>query len=424
MTCLSPHRVLIPMLFSLCCHSTFAWASSVEQALRDFSRCDDSFFTSANIAALNPGKALPVRVANGKSWLDWGGMRNKEAEIALSKKLTVAGLPLRLLIGRGKDVGNMGAYYSWEFVLEADRQAAESTLLPLFESVAPLNRLKPDVYARSESLSLDGRWLPEGPAPTGVMGVHRTWREFQVSIDQELELTTVKCSLMGKVTPALLTQYRPDIPVAEYPFVAQPLRFEQFAVPAVSLQALDLAGTGNSVWQPKFSRLRYVVTGGGTPQIVTLRRQGQLIDSTTLYDELLGLSERRLSWANLIPLKSMFDYGMPDTPVSIAVTLSVELPHDLSPESALIHRGRLQEQPARKGGEESVGRQCKASGVLAAHKIHSSLDGEAVLMNCVSGTEEEQQAYITELGIFLPLVHRSQKTGQTEYRYSDLQVEK
>ncbi|WP_156183851.1 hypothetical protein [Chromobacterium sp. LK1] len=425
MTRLFPHRVLIPMLvLSTCCHSAFARTVSVEQVLRDFSRCDDSFFTPANMAALNPGATLAVRTVKGRAWLDWGEMRNKEAEITLPKRLEVAGLPLRSLISRGKDIGNLGAYYSWEFVLEADRQAAESKLLPLFEAAAPLSRLKQDVYARSESLGQDGQWRQDGPAPTGLMGKQQTWREFQVSVDQMLDLTTIKCSLMGNVTPALLMQHRPDIPATQYPVAVPPLRFERSAVPVSSLQTLDAAVARNSVWRPKFSRLRYVVTGGGAPQIVTMTREGQLIDSTTLYDESLGLSERRLSWANLIPLKSMFDYGMPDNAVSIAETLSVELPRDLSPGSVLTYRSRLQEQAVQKGGEEDVRRQCKSSGVLAAHRIHPSLNGEAVLMNCETGDAQEQQAYIMELGIFLPLMHRSQKTGQTEYRYSDLNVEK
>ncbi|WP_256244330.1 hypothetical protein [Pseudomonas sp. PH1b] len=193
-------------------------ATSPEQLLTQFSRCDGQFFQALNTvqpppATLSLVKYGPVSAPKVLNPLQEGGRYQ-----AFEQPLVIKGVRLVGYYNEAQSLKSVGNLLFWGFVAEGEPKDVTAALKPLLVDSVRL-RADRSAMTRVEIRRVGDpiqQWRTEGLAGGGV-ATPFGFVERVLSIDKGTASapisgrTTIFCSLQGTVTAPLLQVYRPDL---------------------------------------------------------------------------------------------------------------------------------------------------------------------------------------------------------------------
>ncbi|ERO66007.1 hypothetical protein [Pseudomonas piscis] len=193
-------------------------ATSPEQLLSDFSRCDAQFFQSLNTTQLPAGTLSLAQYGAVKAPQVMNPLQEGGRYQPFAQPLVVKGVRLVGYYNEAMSMKSVGNMLFWGFVAEGTPQDVAARLKPLLTDNA---RLKDDrgAFSRVEIRRVGDpilQWRTQGQAGGGV-ATPFGFVERVLSIDKGIDKepiagrTTIFCSLQGTVTAPLLQVYRPDL---------------------------------------------------------------------------------------------------------------------------------------------------------------------------------------------------------------------
>lgn len=394
--------------------------SALTETLKAFTRCDASFFNSLNTYHDAWEAIAPLKQKKDVAWIT---VKNRgsspENSVQLSDTPTVAGMKLLSYVDESNDLGRLGHYYYWGFIVEGGVDEVAKHLAPLMEQPAQLQNVGSS-FVRSE-LKVDDQWQVIQPQPGTAPGSKRVERILIVEPEgKQGTQSRVNCSLQGGVDGVMLGQLRPDIAPADYPQSQPDPDIAAVAVPEDVLKKLNLP-----LLQPKFKTLRYTFNSttdtstAGYPVKVEYIADGGVLKKKETYSETFHV--KRLTKAGLIQLKSQM-IGIGDGRVLRTSELDVNPPASWSPGQMLIARLMMKYAPARSTDvPRMLSMTCTVGQRFPARQIFASLTGDAIALECEQDTRKLSDAFIEDLGVSLTLKTVEDERVST-YTYSAMEV--
>ncbi|UCZ82167.1 hypothetical protein LGQ10_17500 [Pseudomonas sp. L5B5] len=193
-------------------------ATSPEQLLSDFSRCDAQFFQSLNTAQLPVGTLNLAQYGAVKAPRVMNPLQEGGRYQAFEQPLVVKGVRLVGYYNEAMSMKSAGNMLFWGFVAEGQPKDVAASLKPLLADNA---RVKDErgAFSRVDIRRVGDpiqKWRTEGLVGGGVatpFGFVERVLSIDKGVDQEpiAGRTTIFCSLQGTVTAPLLQVYRPDL---------------------------------------------------------------------------------------------------------------------------------------------------------------------------------------------------------------------
>lgn len=393
--------------------------ATLSDSLKAFTRCDASFFTSLDRHSQDWQAFAPLKREKDVAWM---AVKNRGASpdntVALRGAPTVAGLKLLSYVDESSDLGQLGQYYFWGFIVEGGVDEVAKKLAPLMDSPGQLINLGSS-YVRSE-LKVGDQWRLIKPQPSTAPGklVERVLIvEAQGKTGTQ---TRVNCSLQGAVDGPMLAQLRPDIAPADYPATAPETSIGSVTVPQEVLKHLD-----SPLLQPKFKTLKVTFatrTGDpikDRPVTVEYTADGNLLKKNEIYSDTFHVE--RLTQAGWIQLKSKMN-GIGDGRVLLTRELEVNLPTSWTPGQTLSTRSVMENVPAKPTDKPmKLSSSCTVGKRFPARQVFASLSGDAIALDCDQTTSKNASAFIEDLGVVLTLESTSDKS-KSVYTYTALDV--
>jgi hypothetical protein len=256
----------------------------------------------------------------------------------------IAGLKLVSYADEVTDLGELGLYYYWSFIVQGGIDDVAQHLPTAGTTRTAAQRrwgIHPQRTQGRRPLASDQ--TPAGQAP-GTRHVERV-----LIVEPEGKQGTqsrVSCSVQGGVDAALLALLRPDIAPVDYPRTVVEPSINDVEVPAGVLQHLDAP-----LLQPKFKTLTYTYRakkGDGSPYSptsVTLSADGGLLNKNEVYNSTFHVE--RQTKADLIQLKSKMN-GIGDGRVLQTREVELNLPTSWTPGQTLSARLRMANMPENR----------------------------------------------------------------------------
>lgn len=392
---------------------------ALSDSLKAFTRCDASFFTSLDRHREDWQAFAPLRQDKGVTWM---AVKNRGASpdntVALRGTPTIAGLKLLSYVDESSDLGQLGQYYFWGFIVEGGVDEVAKKLAPLMDSPGQLINLGSS-YVRSE-LKVGDQWRLIKPQPSTAPG-KQVERVLIVEAQGKTGTQTrVNCSLQGAVDGPMLAQLRPDIGPTDYPAPAPETSIGSVTVPQEVLEHLD-----SPLLQPKFKTLKVTFatrTGNpikDRPITVEYTADGNLLNKKEIYSDTFHVE--RLTQAGWIQLKSKMN-GIGDGRVLLTRELEVTVPTSWTPGQTLSTRSVMVDVPARATDKPSkLSSSCTVGKRFPASQVFASLSGDAIALDCDQTTSHNANAFIEDLGVVLTLESTSDKS-KSVYTYTAVDV--
>ena len=380
---------------------THAADAPLTDTLKAFTRCDASFFAKLN-AHRDEWKAYaPLKHDKDFAWI---AVRNRTLQSDNAVPVStppIVGLKLLSYVDESSDLGTLGNYYYWGFVVKGNVSEVASLVAPLMEQPGLLLPMG-GAYVRSEVKDGNG-WRVIVPEPGTAPGKNRVERVLLIEPEgKQGTQTRLSCSLQGGVNAAMLAQLRPDIAPVDYPQATSETSIASVAVPQAVLNRLD-----SPLLQPKFKTLNYTYVTreqgklSGRPVSVEFTADGHWLNKNEIYSENFHV-ERQVQ-ADLIQLKAKMN-GIGDGRVLLTREADVQLPQTWSAGQTLSAKLRMSEVPARPTDEPSgTSMTCKVGQRFPAQQVFASLSGDAIRLECDFGSFQSTRAFIEDLGVTVEL---------------------
>lgn len=425
-------------------------------ALRDFAKCDASFFTAlgkemAEWSAVAPmsgnGEAGWVRVANRNN-SEYRHLK-RDNQVVFAPTPAPGGVPLLSYFDQAVDSGTGFLRYEWGFTARGRVEEVMQRLRPILGEGL---EARPGFAGETEYVRIEGKlpgatWAPipqrklEDPPFEGIA------RSFIVKSDPDSRpnpVVRMQCMLSGPVDAKTLSASRPDIDPKTYP--AQPTQqpFDAVALPSDLLDAVSRAAPAQSIWRPKFKRLSYATRSvmrmawPGKPVIGELQSVMRLVahddGSVQTEESHIGpegspaVGSRHVSLAGVLPLKSQ---GGPasDTTVRITRLTAIVLPAALTPGAKLrFATESYGAVPGPQGLATSYVLSCEAKQASEAAAIFPNLTGRAIGLSCLYLAGEShatvELAFLEDLGIVVRLGYDSVTTGSLQSTFVRFDIDR
>ncbi|QOQ76359.1 hypothetical protein IMF22_04615 [Pseudomonas poae] len=382
--------------------------AALTDTLKAFTRCDASFFSSLNTHRDAWQAYAPLQQEKQFTWIAVRNRTDRKASQVPVSAPPIAGLKLLSYADEVTDLGPLGLYYYWGFVVDGGVDEVAQRLAPLLEQRGALQKGEKE-YTRSE-LKVGNGWQSIKPQPGKAPGTRQVERVLIVEPEGKSGTQSrVSCSVQGGVNAGLLAQLRPDIAPVDYPRTQIETSFTEVEVPANVRQRLD-----SPLLQPKFKTLNYSYLskkGDGSkdlPTSVTFKAKGGLLVKNEAYGNTFNVD--RLTQADLIQLKSKMN-GVGDGRVLQTREVELNLPTSWAPGQTLSTRLHMVNVPARptdKPYETTLN--CKVGERIPARQVFASLTGDAIKLACDQGDYKTSRVFIEDLGVALTLESTSSET--------------
>lgn len=426
--------------FQRCCAVLILGATQVASAqgqlsdttLRELSACDASFFRSLHQDSAALAGSVPLATRGDTSWIKVPNRyQTKGNSVLFAAPLRAGGLTLLGYTDEVSDLGSLGRYYSWGFLMAGKADAVYRQLLPLIHDA---RRMRADgvAYVRSDVRLPGGPWQAFASASGVAAGRDKVERVFLIEPHEELQgVVRVGCSLQGGVDAALLREARPDIDASEYPAAPNAAgAFDSAPLPREVLAVTQAALAAAPVWRPRFKTLRFSQqsTTPGQPDADTvvdheLRERDGLVVTSEHYST---FTMQRLQVAGLFQLRAAEKNDVSNSYLATS-SLSLPLPASLSPGTRFQTSMTTMNVPAKPGERpEQLITLCEVKDTLQASTISASLQGEATRFVCTwqKNAYVVESALLHDLGVAVQLRTVSKDYGESHYRYLNVQVTK
>ncbi|TFY86580.1 hypothetical protein DYL59_21825 [Pseudomonas kairouanensis] len=398
---------------------TYASDAALTDTLKAFTQCDAGFFDSLNTHRDTWKAYAPLEQDKATTWIAVKNRGESDANIVAVNPPSIAGLKLLSYFDQSSDLGQLGHYYYWGFIVEGGIDEVAKHVAPLMSQPTTLQNVG-GAYVRSE-LKMGDRWQLIVPKPGTAPGTQNVERVLLVEPEgKQGKQSRISCSLQGAVNAAMLVQLRPDIAPAEYPTQRPDISIDSIPVPPAVLTQLNAP-----LLQPKFKTLSYTYVdknspaGKARPVTVEYTAEGGLLKSNEIYSTTFHVE--RLTLADLIQAKGKMN-GIGDESVAVTQHAEVSLPQNWNPGQTLSARLSLVNVPAKPNGkpQETV-MNCTVGQRYPAKQIFAELTGDAIELQCDQGYYKTTRAFIEDLGISLTLDSVSDSTPSV-YQYTALKA--
>lgn len=375
--------------------------AALTDTLKAFTRCDASFFTSLNTHRDAWQAYAPLKQEKDFTWIAVKNRADRKAGQVPISAPPIAGLKLLSYADEVTDLGPLGLYYYWGFIVDGGVDEVAQRLAPLLEQPGSLQKGDKE-YTRSE-LKVGNRWQSINPQPGKAPGTRQVERVLIVEPQgKQGTQSRVSCSVQGGVNAGLLAQLRPDIAPVDYPRTQIETNFSDVEVPASVLQRLD-----SPLLQPKFKTLSYTYLskkGDGSkdlPTSVTFKAEGGLLVKNEAYGNTFNVD--RLTQADLIQLKSKMN-GVGDGRVLQTREVELKLPNNWAPGQTLSARLQMVNVPAQPTDKPyPTSLTCTVGERIPARQVFAALTGDAIKLACDQGDYKTSRVFIEDLGVALTL---------------------
>lgn len=382
--------------------------AALVDTLKAFTRCDASFFSSLNTHRDAWKAYAPLKQDKDFAWIAVPDRASRNGNSVPVSAPPIAGLKLVSYADEVTDLGELGLYYYWSFIVQGGIDDVAQHLTPLLEQPTLLHKGDGE-YTRSE-LKVGDHWQAIKPQPGKAPGTRHVERVLIVEPEgKQGTQSRVSCSVQGGVDAALLALLRPDIAPVDYPRTVVEPSINDVEVPAGVLQHLDAP-----LLQPKFKTLTYTYRakkGDGSPYSptsVTLSADGGLLNKNEVYNSTFHVE--RQTKADLIQLKSKMN-GIGDGRVLQTREVELNLPTSWTPGQTLSARLRMANMPEKPNDRPvQTTITCKIGERFPAKQVFASLTGDAIKLECDQGDYQTSHAFIEDLGVALTLESTSSQT--------------
>ena len=380
--------------------------AALTDTLKAFTRCDENFFSSLNTHRDAWQAYAPLKQDKNFSWIAVRDRTNAKANAVPVSAPAIAGLKLLSYNDEVADLGPLGLYYYWGFVVDGGIDEVAQHLAPLMEQRGALQKTEGQ-YIRSE-LKVGNGWQSIKPMPGKAPGLRNVERVLIVEPENKQGTQTrVSCSVQGGVNAGILAVLRPDIAPVDYPRTVADTNIGDVPVPANVRQQLDVP-----LLQPKFKTLSYSYvskdgSGKDKPITVTFNAEGGLLRKNEAYGEAFNVD--RLMLADLIQLKSKMN-GLGADQVMQTQSVDLKVPSSWTPGqtlSAYMKMAYVPTKPSDKPTDTTL--TCQVGERFPARQIFASLTGDAIRLTCEQGDYKSTRAFIEDLGVALTLESVSSK---------------
>lgn len=398
---------------------TYANDAALTDTLKAFTQCDADFFDSLNTHRDTWKAYAPLKQDKSSTWIAVKNRSESEANTVPVSPPPIAGLKLLSYFDESSDLGQLGHYYYWGFIVEGGIDEVAKHLAPLMAQPTTLQNLG-GAYVRSE-LKMGDSWQLIVPKPGTAPGTKNVERVLLVEPEgKQGTQSRVSCSLQGAVNAAMLVQLRPDIAPADYPTQRPDIAIDSIPVPPAVLAQLDAP-----LLQPKFKTLSYTYidknspAGKARPVTVEYTAEGGLLKSNEIYSNTFHVE--RLTLADLIQAKGKM-HGIGDESVALTQHAEISLPQNWNPGqtlSARLSQVNLPTKTTDKPRETTMS--CKVGQRFPAKQVFATLTGDAIQLKCDQGYYTTTRAFIEDVGIVLTLDSVSD-SAPSVYEYTALDV--
>lgn len=386
----------------------YADDAALTDTLKAFARCDASFFSSLNSHHDAWQAYAPLKQEKDFTWIAVKNRADRKANLVPVSAPPIAGLKLLSYTDEVTDLGPLGLYYYWGFIVDGGIDAVAQRLAPLLEQPGSLQKGNGE-YTRSE-LKVGNGWQAIKPQPGKAPGTRHVERVLIVEPEgKQGTQSRISCSVQGGVDAGLLARLRPDIAPADYPRTVAETSLGDVEVPAGVLQRLD-----SPLLQPKFKTLSYTYLakkGDGSkdvPTSVTFKAEGGLLVKNEAYGNAFNVD--RLTQADLVQLKSKMN-GVGDGRVLQTREAELKVPTRWAPGQTLSVRLHMLNVPAKPTDTPiDTNLTCTVGERIPARQVFASLTGDAIKLACDQGDYKTARVFIEDLGVALTLESTSSQT--------------
>lgn len=393
--------------------------AALTDTLKAFTRCDASFFSSLNTHHNAWQAYAPLKQEKNFTWIAVKNRADRNANAVPVSAPPIAGLKLLSYNDEVTDLGPLGLFYYWGFIVDGGVDEVAKHLAPLLDQPGALQKGEAE-YTRSE-LKVGNGWQSIKPQPGKAPGLRQVERVLIVEPEgKQGTQSRVSCSVQGGVNAGILAHLRPDIATTDYPRTVAETNISDVDVPANVLKHLD-----SPLLQPKFKTLSYTYLskkGDGSkdlPTSVTFKAEGGLLVKNEVYGNTFNVD--RLTQADLIQLKSKMN-GVGDGRVLQTRDVQLNVPASWTPGqtlSAQLHMVNVPAKPTDKPVETTL--TCKVGERIPARQVFASLTGDAIRLACDQGDYKTSRVFIEDLGVALTLESTSSQTHYvSEYTALDV----
>lgn len=382
--------------------------AALTDTLKAFTRCDASFFSSLNTHRDAWQAYAPLKQEKNFTWIAVRDRADRNANAVPVSAPPIAGLKLLSYNDEVTDLGPLGLFYYWGFIVDGNVDEVAKRLSPLLDQPDALKKGDAE-YTRSE-LKVGEGWQSIKPQPGKAPGLRQVERVLIVEPEgKQGTQSRVSCSVQGGVNAGVLARLRPDIATVDYPRTLAETNISDVDVPANVLQRLD-----SPLLQPKFKTLSYTYLskkGDGSkdlPTSVTFKAEGGLLVKNEVYGNTFNVD--RLTQADLIQLNSKMN-GVGDGRVLQTRDAQLSVPTRWAPGQTLSAQLRMVNVPGKptdKPIETSL--TCKVGERIPARQVFAALTGDAIKLACDQGDYKTSRVFIEDLGVALTLESTSSQT--------------
>ncbi|MGY2399678.1 hypothetical protein [Pseudomonas sp. SDO5271_S396] len=386
---------------------THAADAALTDTLKAFTRCDASFFSSLNTHRDAWLAYAPLVQEKNFTWIAVKNRADRKADIVPVSAPSIAGLKLLSYTDEVTDLGALGLFYYWGFIVDGGIDEVAQRLAPLMDQPGALQK-GIGQYTRSE-LKVGNGWQSIKPMPGKAPGLRNVERVLIVEPEgKQGTQSRVSCSVQGGVNAGILAQLRPDIAPVDYPRTVPETSIGEVPVPASVLQRLDAP-----LLQPRFKTLSYTYLsksgdGKDAPITVTFKTEGGLLVKNEAYGSAFNVD--RLMLADLVQLKSKMN-GIGDGQVLQTREAELKVPTTWAPGqtlSARLHMAYVPAKPTDTPTETTL--TCTVGERIPARQVFASLTGDAIQLACEQGDYRSSRVFIEDLGVALTLESTSSQT--------------
>lgn len=425
-------KVMAILALLVCTTPVMAEDSVPSNMIKEFSRCDANFFKYLNKHADYFKTALPVKKSNGVGhFIVKDRFVKNSASVDFKKKIVVNQLSASSYFEDYSDMGSMGKYYYWGFMIDSSN--VEEVKEQLSGYIYDSSRLQKDggVYARTEVKVLSSPWV-RIRASNGPVGLSRVERMFAIEANPENDQVRVFCSIQGGVNADVLKEIRPDMELNEYPKTISKNLFDEIEVaPSVMAEAIRVQKL-NPAMRPQFNKIRYSYlsknpkqpkSSDETPVEIELDAlPNGLIHRKEIYDPAFTVD--RLLLADMFQLKSRMN-GLGNGSVFLTTELKIDMPQtwNVGDEFKEYRKGEYRPKQIEDSAVEPTEGACVISNKIAAKTIFSTIQGTATIVDCNDKDgSKNQYAFLDNYGITLNQSYIDKKDGSVTV-YKILQFE-
>lgn len=393
--------------------------AALTDTLKAFTRCDASFFSSLNSHRDAWQAYAPLKQEKNFAWIAVKNRADHKANQVPVSAPAIGGLKLLSYNDEVTDLGALGLFYYWGFIVDGGVDEVAQRLTALLEQPGSLQKGDKE-YTRSE-LKVGNGWLSIKPQPGKAPGLRQVERVLIVEPEgKQGTQSRISCSVQGGVNAGLLAQLRPDIAPVDYPRTQAETEIGDVEVPANVLQRLD-----SPLLQPKFKTLSYTYfarKGDGSqdqPTSVTFKAEGGLLVKNEVYGKTFNVD--RLTQADMIQLKSKMN-GVGDGRVLQTREAELHIPASWTQGqtlSAKLHMVNVPARPTDKAIDTSL--TCTVGARIPARQVFATLTGDAIKLACDQGDYKTSRVFIEDLGVALTLESTSSQTHYVN-EYTALEV--